>query len=186
MNLAMQSKVKLAMVIVCMLCYQSMGQLSCMPFATSLSSCMSYIMGNATAPSPLCCSNLADVIQTQARCLCTVLNSGAAQLGIPVNQTQALTLPGVCSVTVPALSQCNAAAGTTQGAQVPTSSAIPLAPPASVGTASPSTPTNPSVTDIPNGKTSQGVSSAALLSAKSCNSMLSLVIIFASYVSINH
>ncbi|KAH7661503.1 Plant non-specific lipid-transfer protein/Par allergen protein [Dioscorea alata] len=106
MNLAMQLKVKLAMVIVCMLCYQSLGQLSCMPFVTSLSSCMSYIMGNATAPTPLCCSNLADVIQTQARCLCTVLNSGAAQLGIPVNQTQALTLPGVCSVTVPALSQC--------------------------------------------------------------------------------
>ncbi|KAK1381971.1 hypothetical protein POM88_019706 [Heracleum sosnowskyi] len=70
-------------------------------------------------------------------CLCSLVNGGAANLGILINQTLALTLPGACNVQTPPLSQCN------------------VSPPTSCPTdnseGAPPTPTTPSVPSIPSG-----------------------------------
>ncbi|KAJ9696161.1 hypothetical protein PVL29_008415 [Vitis rotundifolia] len=69
--------------------------------------CLNYITGNSSTPSSSCCSQLASIIQSQPQCLCSVLNGGGALLGITVNQTLAVALPGACSVQTPPVSQCN-------------------------------------------------------------------------------
>ncbi|XP_065877868.1 non-specific lipid transfer protein GPI-anchored 5-like isoform X2 [Euphorbia lathyris] len=54
---------------------------------------------------------LTSVVQSQPKCLCTLLNGGGGggSLGITINQTLALSLPGACNVQTPPVSQCNAA-----------------------------------------------------------------------------
>ncbi|RWV89398.1 hypothetical protein GW17_00048453 [Ensete ventricosum] len=82
---------------------------SCSSAIMSLSPCLDYITGNASTPSSSCCSQLSSVVQSEPQCICTLISSGASSassLGITVNQTQALALPGACKVQVP-LSQCN-------------------------------------------------------------------------------
>ncbi|EXB63475.1 Non-specific lipid-transfer protein-like protein [Morus notabilis] len=91
----------------------------------SLSPCLNYIQGNSSTPSSGCCSQLSSVVSSQPKCLCEVLNGGSSSLGININQTQALALPGACKVQTPPLSQCNAAspagspAGTTDPSNTP-------------------------------------------------------------------
>lgn len=107
---AMASKaieMSLVLVLVVMLCGGAMAQSSCTSALLGLSSCLNYITGNSSTPSSSCCSQLGNVVQSQPQCLCTVLSGGAAALGLNVNQTQALTLPRVCNVQTPPLSQCN-------------------------------------------------------------------------------
>ncbi|XVF32546.1 hypothetical protein REPUB_Repub17cG0091600 [Reevesia pubescens] len=52
-------------------------------------------------------SQLDSVVQSSPQCLCSVLNSGAS-LGITINQTLALQLPGACQVQTPPINRCNA------------------------------------------------------------------------------
>ncbi|XP_039139659.1 non-specific lipid transfer protein GPI-anchored 19-like [Dioscorea cayenensis subsp. rotundata] len=106
---------------------------SCTTAVISLAPCLSYITGNLTTPSSSCCSQLASVVQSQVQCLCTVLNGGASQFGIAINQTQALTLPSACKVQTPPISRCNGAAGGT-----------PVAPPAASPAGTPTVPSNDS------------------------------------------
>ncbi|OWM77058.1 non-specific lipid-transfer protein-like protein At2g13820 [Punica granatum] len=75
----------------------------------SMSPCLSYISGNSSIPSSNCCSQLASVVRSQPQCLCQVLNGGASSLGITINQTQAMALPGACNVQTPSVSLCNGA-----------------------------------------------------------------------------
>ncbi|GMI98759.1 glycosylphosphatidylinositol-anchored lipid protein transfer 15 [Hibiscus trionum] len=79
---------------------------SCTTALTSLSPCLNYITGNSSTPSSSCCSQLKTVVQSSPQCLCTLLNGGAS-LGITINQTLALQLPGTCQVQTPSISQCN-------------------------------------------------------------------------------
>lgn len=107
---AMASKtigMSLVLVLVVMLCGGAMAQSGCSSALLGLSSCLNYITGNSSTPSSSCCSQLGNVVQAQPQCLCTVLSGGAAALGLNINQTQALTLPTVCNVQTPPLSQCN-------------------------------------------------------------------------------
>lgn len=67
---------------------------SCMNVLLSLSPCLNYITGNSSAPSSSCCAQLANVVQSTPRCLCEVFNGGGSSLGLTINQTQAMTLPG--------------------------------------------------------------------------------------------
>lgn len=80
---------------------------SCMTALTSLAPCLNYITGNSSSPSSTCCSQLKTVVQSSPQCLCSVLNGGGASLGININQTLALQLPGACQVQTPPMSQCN-------------------------------------------------------------------------------
>jgi hypothetical protein len=46
------------------------------------------------------------VVASNPRCLCTVLGGGASSLGVTVNSTRALELPGACNVKTPPPSEC--------------------------------------------------------------------------------
>jgi len=96
----------LVLVVIAMLCAGAAAQSSCTNVLVSLSPCLNYITGNSSTPSSGCCSNLASVVSSQPLCLCQVLGGGASSLGISINQTQALALPGACKVQTPPTSQC--------------------------------------------------------------------------------
>lgn len=78
----------------------------CTNVIISMSPCLNYIQGNSTSPSSGCCTQLASVVRSQPQCLCQVLNGGGANLGLSINQTQALELPKACNVQTPPVSQC--------------------------------------------------------------------------------
>ncbi|TYI12104.1 hypothetical protein ES332_A09G253000v1 [Gossypium tomentosum] len=75
----------------------------------SMSPCLNFITGNSSTPSQQCCTQLASVVRSSPQCLCEVLNGGGSSLGINVNRTQALALPGACNVQTPPISACNGA-----------------------------------------------------------------------------
>ncbi|KAG6498671.1 non-specific lipid transfer protein GPI-anchored 2-like isoform X2 [Zingiber officinale] len=77
------------------------AQSGCTTAIISLSPCLGYIAGNTSTPSSSCCSQLATVVQSEPACLCSVLNGGASSLGVTVNQTRALALPGACGLRGP-------------------------------------------------------------------------------------
>ncbi|KAH8500320.1 hypothetical protein Peur_042227 [Populus x canadensis] len=99
----------LAMVLVTMLCARAMAQSDCTSVLISMSPCLNYITGNSSTPSSQCCTQLASVVRSSPQCLCQVLNGGGSSLGINVNQTQAIALPGACNVQTPPISSCNGA-----------------------------------------------------------------------------
>ncbi|CAF2076881.1 hypothetical protein Bca4012_090019 [Brassica carinata] len=89
------------------------AQSSCTTALISMSPCLNYITGNTTSPSQQCCSQLGNVVRSSPDCLCQALNGGGSQLGINVNQTQALALPRACNVQTPPVSRCNNGGGST-------------------------------------------------------------------------
>ncbi|XP_057460457.1 non-specific lipid transfer protein GPI-anchored 5-like [Actinidia eriantha] len=129
------------------------AQSGCTSLLMGLSPCLNFVNGNSSTPSSSCCSQLNDVVQSQPRCLCSLLNGGGSSFGITINQTLALALPGACNVQTPAISQCNAAAsGPAASATIPASA--PVGSPADFtpgGTSNetPEIPTTPSESDIP-------------------------------------
>ncbi|KAK1310495.1 Non-specific lipid-transfer protein 3 [Acorus calamus] len=90
--------------------HEAEAQSSCTSAIVSLSPCLNYITGNSSTPTSSCCSQLASVVKSEPQCLCTVLNGGGSSLGLNINQTQALGLPGACNVQTPPVSRCNSAA----------------------------------------------------------------------------
>ena len=97
----------LALVLLTLLWPGAMAQSGCTRVLIGLAPCLNFISGNSSTPSSSCCSQLANVVQSQPQCLCAALNSGGAGLGITINQTLALQLPGACNVKTPSVSQCN-------------------------------------------------------------------------------
>ncbi|KAK6146055.1 hypothetical protein DH2020_019924 [Rehmannia glutinosa] len=101
----------LVLILVTMLWAGATAQSSdCTNVLISMSPCLNYISGNSSAPSAACCTQLGTVVRSQPQCLCQVLSGGGSNLGLNINQTQALALPNACSVRTPPASQCNAAA----------------------------------------------------------------------------
>ncbi|GMI85776.1 glycosylphosphatidylinositol-anchored lipid protein transfer 5 [Hibiscus trionum] len=109
---------------------------SCTNVLISMSPCLNYIQGNSSTPSSSCCSQLANVVSSQPRCLCEVLNGGGSSLGIDVNQTQAMALPTACNVRTPPASQCNASSpsGSPSGTNSPTGGGSKTVPTTDDGT----------------------------------------------------
>ncbi|KAK2980618.1 hypothetical protein RJ640_011426 [Escallonia rubra] len=95
---------------------------SCTNVIISMSPCLNYISGNSSTPSSGCCTQLATVVKSQPQCLCQVLNGGGSAMGLNINQTQALALPGACKVQTPSTSRCNAASPAGSPAGTPKSS----------------------------------------------------------------
>ena len=89
----------------------------CAAQATSgcLAPCPSFTAGEHVDGAS-CCSALEGVVRGAPRCLCAVLGGGAASLGVTVNATRALELPGKCKIQTPPVSQCN---GMTVRASIP-------------------------------------------------------------------
>ncbi|XP_029129713.1 non-specific lipid-transfer protein-like protein At2g13820 isoform X2 [Cajanus cajan] len=115
----------LVLVVMAMLCAGAAAQSSCTNVLVSLSPCLNYITGNSSTPSSGCCSQLASVVRSQPQCLCQVLSSGGSSLGININQTQALALPGACKVQTPPTSQCNNAASPPTETEAESPNSIP-------------------------------------------------------------
>ncbi|KAK2973731.1 hypothetical protein RJ640_019731 [Escallonia rubra] len=115
-------EMSLVLVFVVMLWGGATAQSGCSSAIMGLSPCLNFITGNSSTPSSSCCSQLSSVVQSQPSCLCSVLNGGGASIGVAINQTLALALPGACNVQTPSLSQCNAANGPVPSAATPASS----------------------------------------------------------------
>nr|POE73160.1 non-specific lipid-transfer protein-like protein [Quercus suber] len=79
------------------------------------------LCGGSMAQPSSSCTNVI-ISMSQPQCLCEVLNGGASSLGINVNQTQAMVLPGACNVQTPPISQCNASSPANSPAGTPSSS----------------------------------------------------------------
>ncbi|XP_020255113.1 non-specific lipid-transfer protein-like protein At2g13820 [Asparagus officinalis] len=152
----------LAFALAVMLVNQASAQsVGCTTAIVSLAPCLGYITGNSSTPSTSCCSQLSSVVQTQAQCLCSLLNGGGSSFGININQTQALTLPGACKVKTPPVSQCNAAGGpATSPSSSPSTPTTPSTTPSTPSTSTPTTPATPSVPSIPSGTGSKTTPSA--------------------------
>ncbi|EEF37602.1 non-specific lipid transfer protein GPI-anchored 5 [Ricinus communis] len=151
------------LVLVMMICHGAVAQSGCTSALMGLAPCLNYVTGNSSTPSSSCCSQLATVVQSQPQCLCAMLNGGGSSLGITINQTLALSLPGACNVQTPPVSQCNAA---NNG---PATSPIgsPLTPPADSSDDTPETPNTPSIPSFPAGGGSKIVPAAGGTSAAS-------------------
>ncbi|KAL4572026.1 hypothetical protein LXL04_018794 [Taraxacum kok-saghyz] len=99
---------------------------TCTNTLMGLTSCLNYVTGNSSTPAPSCCSTLSTIVQSQPRCLCSLLNGNGPNIGVTINQTLALSLPGACQVQTPPLNLCNGVAnGPASGpASEPTSSTV--------------------------------------------------------------
>ncbi|XP_062077644.1 non-specific lipid transfer protein GPI-anchored 14-like [Humulus lupulus] len=70
----------------------------CMDQLTGLATCLSYVSGQAKAPTPDCCSGLKLVLKIKKKCLCVIIRDrNDPNLGLQINVTLALTLPSVCN-----------------------------------------------------------------------------------------
>ncbi|XP_024947927.2 non-specific lipid transfer protein GPI-anchored 5-like [Citrus sinensis] len=98
----------LVLFIATMLCARTMAQSDCTNVLIGMAPCLSYVSGSSSTPSAQCCSQLASVVRSNPRCLCMVLGDGGSSLGVSINQTLALALPGACNVQTPPVSRCNA------------------------------------------------------------------------------
>ncbi|WCJ23817.1 Bifunctional inhibitor/lipid-transfer protein/seed storage 2S albumin superfamily protein [Euphorbia peplus] len=109
----------LVVLLVAMFWARGMAQSDCSNVIIGLASCLNYVTGSSSTPSASCCTQLASVVQSQPECLCTVLNGGGSSVGISINETLALALPGACNVQTPPVSRCNDANGPTMAADSP-------------------------------------------------------------------
>nr|GEV69017.1 non-specific lipid-transfer protein-like protein At2g13820 [Tanacetum cinerariifolium] len=159
MALKVQQVISVVLVVMVMICGGARAQSSsCTSSLVSLSPCLNFVTGNTTTPSPSCCSQLASVVQTQPRCLCSLLNGNVPNIGVSINQTLALTLPGACQVQTPSISLCNANGPTSGPASAPTSPAsAPIGStdesqtPPSEQTPETQAPATPSAPSVPSG-----------------------------------
>lgn len=83
------------------------AQTGCVTAIISLAPCLGFMTGNTSVPGSPCCSALSSILQSQPQCLCAVLGGAASSLGVAINNTRALELPGACKVKTPPVSQCN-------------------------------------------------------------------------------
>ncbi|XP_039036685.1 non-specific lipid transfer protein GPI-anchored 19-like [Hibiscus syriacus] len=103
-------KLGLALVFVNFRCDLATAQSGCTSMLLGLAPCLNYITGSSTTPASSCCSQLSSVVQSQPQCLFSALNGGGSSLGITINQTKVLSLPGACNVQTP---RVNGASGPT-------------------------------------------------------------------------
>ncbi|XP_052190522.1 non-specific lipid transfer protein GPI-anchored 5-like [Diospyros lotus] len=87
------------------------AQSGCTNALIGMAPCLNYVTGSSPTPSSSCCKQLASVVQSQPQCLCSALNGGGSALGVNINRTLALALPGACKVQTPSVTKCDAANG---------------------------------------------------------------------------
>lgn len=95
------------LILILMLWQGTEGQSGCTSALLSLSPCLNFVTGNTTTPSQSCCSQLDGVVRSTPQCLCSLMSGAGVNMGISINQTLALRLPGACNVQTPPISQCN-------------------------------------------------------------------------------
>ncbi|OIT08110.1 PREDICTED: non-specific lipid transfer protein GPI-anchored 2-like isoform X1 [Nicotiana attenuata] len=154
----------LVIVLVALFWNDATAQSNCMTTLVGLAPCMNYVTGNSSTPSSSCCTALSGVVQSNPQCLCSLLNGGGSGLGVAINQTLALALPGACNVQTPPVSQCNAAngpSGSVPAASSPSGSPAPTGSSDETPDQTPSTPsgsgsTGSKTNTSPNGSSNAG------------------------------
>ncbi|XP_042063164.1 non-specific lipid transfer protein GPI-anchored 14-like isoform X2 [Salvia splendens] len=78
----------------------------CAESVVGLATCLPYVGGTAKSPTPDCCSSLKQVLNTNKKCVCVIIQDrNDPDLGLNINLTLALGLPQACNA--PAnISQC--------------------------------------------------------------------------------
>ncbi|KAJ0111709.1 hypothetical protein Patl1_03337 [Pistacia atlantica] len=79
---------------------------NCSNVLATMAPCLNYLMANSSTPSTSCCSQLGAVVKSSPDCLCAALNGSIPSMGININRTIALTLPGACQVQTPSFNNC--------------------------------------------------------------------------------
>ncbi|KAL5561711.1 hypothetical protein UlMin_031458 [Ulmus minor] len=153
-----RAELGLVLVLAAVLLGGAAAQQGCTTALMNMAPCLNYISGSSSNPSSSCCSQLSGVVQQSPQCLCSVLNGGAASLGITINQTQALKLPGACKVNTPPLGQCKAANAPTGSTTSPPADS-PAISPADSSNDTPNAAITPSASNIPSGGGSKSVPS---------------------------
>ncbi|KAL1367377.1 hypothetical protein AAHE18_02G048100 [Arachis hypogaea] len=166
---------------------QSSSSSSCTSTLTSLSPCLNYIMGSSSTPSSSCCSQLSSVVKSSPQCLCSVLNGGGSNLGIPINQTLALSLPSACKVQTPPVSQCKGVnGGASSGSPVGSPFGSPAESPADSPEGSDSGSDSPSVAGSKRVPGTNGGSSDGSNIKFPSHFLLSLLVIVSCFSSITN
>ncbi|KAK2663403.1 hypothetical protein Ddye_001977 [Dipteronia dyeriana] len=80
----------------------------CQTLILNMADCLSFVSAGSadTKPTGPCCSGLKSVLQADAECLCEAFKSSAS-LGVTLNVTKALSLPTLCKLSAPSVSNCN-------------------------------------------------------------------------------
>ncbi|KAM0952092.1 putative plant non-specific lipid-transfer protein/Par allergen [Dioscorea sansibarensis] len=69
----------------------------CATYLVGLSTCLTFVQGSASAPTPDCCSGLEQVLGKSRKCLCVLIKDrNEPDLGFKINVTRAMSLPDVC------------------------------------------------------------------------------------------
>ncbi|KAF8101290.1 hypothetical protein N665_0208s0072 [Sinapis alba] len=62
-----------------------------------MATCLPYVQGQAKTPTPDCCSGLKQVLKSDKKCLCVIIQDrNDPDLGLQINVSLALALPSVC------------------------------------------------------------------------------------------
>ncbi|XP_038710323.1 non-specific lipid transfer protein GPI-anchored 13-like [Tripterygium wilfordii] len=71
----------------------------CADQLANLASCIPFVSGTASKPTPQCCQDTQKVKTNKPKCLC-VLNKESTDpsMGLPVNTTLALHMPSICKI----------------------------------------------------------------------------------------
>ncbi|KAF7803700.1 non-specific lipid-transfer protein-like protein [Senna tora] len=72
-----------------------------------MADCLTFVSNGSTISKPEghCCSGLKTVLKADPSCLCEAFKS-SAQFGIVLNVSKAATLPAVCKLSAPSISNC--------------------------------------------------------------------------------
>ncbi|URD95543.1 Protease inhibitor/seed storage/LTP family [Musa troglodytarum] len=103
-TLSSSSSSRLPFLLVLLLCCASFGgsdfahdKAECQDTLVSLATCLTYVEGQAKAPTPDCCDGLSKILSKNRTCLCVLIKDrNEPGLGIKFNATLAMDLPTVC------------------------------------------------------------------------------------------
>ncbi|XP_045815181.1 non-specific lipid transfer protein GPI-anchored 11-like [Trifolium pratense] len=138
----------------------------CNSLVINMATCLSFVSNDSTISKPDegCCDGLKTVLKTAPSCLCEAFKNSAS-FGVVLNVTKALTLPSVCKVTAPPLSNCGLS-------DVPAAApGVSLSPGSSPSTVAPGVDT-PTSTEPAAGPTGKSKSAASALLPISAGSLL--------------
>ncbi|VVB03339.1 unnamed protein product [Arabis nemorensis] len=72
----------------------------CTEQLVGMATCLPYVQGQAKSPTPDCCSGLKQVLTSDKKCLCVIIQDrNDPDLGLQINVSLALALPSVCHAT---------------------------------------------------------------------------------------
>ncbi|XP_047315124.1 non-specific lipid transfer protein GPI-anchored 11-like [Impatiens glandulifera] len=98
----------------------------CTNLVLEMADCLSYVSTGSTDKKPqgTCCSGIKTVLKNNAQCICFAFRN-SAQFGVTLNVTKAMTLPDVCRLSHPPLTNCDISVGVLAPALAPDSSLGP-------------------------------------------------------------